>query len=119
LIHLFVQPKVRLGNKNYTQTELQRYRKGNTKRYNQEVRQNRRNKEYTAFYNSTLWRKLRVQVLIRDNYLCQHCLAGGVVNDKDLIVHHIVELKDDWSKRLDMENLEVVCISCHNKIHSN
>ena len=119
MIHLFVQPKVRLGNKSYTQTELQDYRKANTKRYNQEVRQNGRNKEYTAFYNSTQWRKLRQQVLIRDNYLCQHCLAEGVVNDKDLIVHHKIELKRDWSKRLDMENLEVVCFSCHNKIHSS
>ncbi|WP_420876468.1 HNH endonuclease [Staphylococcus debuckii] len=23
----------------------------------------------------------------------------------------------DWIKRLDTENLEVVCFSCHNKIH--
>ncbi|WP_115340543.1 HNH endonuclease [Staphylococcus saprophyticus] len=115
---MFVQPKVRLGNKSYTQTELQDYRKANTQRYNSVVRQNRYNKEYTAFYNSTQWRKLRQQVLMRDNYLCQHCLDEGVVNDKNLIVHHIVELKDDWSKRLDMENLEAVCFSCHNKIHS-
>ncbi|WP_454264330.1 HNH endonuclease [Staphylococcus cohnii] len=116
---MFVQPKVRLGNKNYTQTELQRYRKANTQRYNSVVRHNRYNKEYTTFYNSTQWRKLRQQVLIRDNYLCQHCLDEGVVNDKNLIVHHKIELKRDWSKRLDMENLEVVCFSCHNKIHSS
>ncbi|MGC7715694.1 HNH endonuclease, partial [Staphylococcus epidermidis] len=25
--------------------------------------------------------------------------------------------KEDWGKRLDMDNLEVVCIGCHNKIH--
>ncbi|WP_080009571.1 HNH endonuclease [Enterococcus faecium] len=25
----------------------------------------------------------------------------------------------DWGKRLDMDNLEVVCFSCHNKIHKN
>ena len=113
----FKEPKIRLGNRTYSQSELQEYRKANTKRYNQEVRQNRRNKEYTAFYNSTQWRKLRQQVLIRDNYMCQHCLADGIVNDKDLIVHHKIELKRDWSKRLDMENLEAVCVSCHNKIH--
>lgn len=113
----FKEPKIRLGNRTYSQSELQEYRKANTKRYNQEVRQNRRNKEYTAFYNSTQWRKLRQQVLMRDNYLCQHCLAEGVVNDKNLIVHHKIELKRDWSKRLDMDNLEAVCFSCHNKIH--
>ena len=113
----FKEPKIRLGNRTYSQSELQDYRKANTQRYNQEVRHNRYNKEYTAFYNSTQWRKLRQQVLMRDNYLCQHCLAEGVVNDKNLIVHHIVELKRDWNKRLDMENLEAVCRTCHNKIH--
>lgn len=114
---LFKQPKIRLGNKSYTEDELQEYRKANGKRYNQEVRQNRYNGEYTAFYNTTAWKKIRKQVLLRDDYLCQHCLAKGIVNDKDLIVHHKIELKRDWSKRLDMENLEAVCVSCHNKIH--
>ncbi|AFD22319.1 HNH endonuclease [Staphylococcus phage StB20] len=115
----FKVPKVRLGNRTYSQSELQDYRKANTQRYNQEVRHNRHNREYTAFYNSTQWRKLRQQVLMRDNYLCQHCLSKGIVNDKNLIVHHKIELKRDWSKRLDMDNLEVVCFSCHNKIHSS
>lgn len=114
---MFKEPKVRLGNRTYSQSELQDYRKANTQRYNQEVRHNKRNKEYTSFYNSSQWRKLRKQVLLRDNHLCQHCLNKGIVNDKDLIVHHKVELKEDWGKRLDMDNLEVVCFSCHNKIH--
>lgn len=114
---MFKQPKIRLGNKSYTEDELQEYRKANGKRYNRSVRQNGYNTDYTAFYHSSAWRRLRQQVLMRDDYLCQHCLAKGVVNDKDLIVHHKVELKDDWSKRLDMENLEAVCFSCHNKIH--
>ena len=113
----FVQPRVRLGNKSYTQSELERYRKRNHRRYNQEVRYNDDNSEYTSFYNTTMWRRTREQVLIRDNYMCQHCLAEGIVNDKNLIVHHKIELKRDWSKRLDMENLEAVCFSCHNKIH--
>jgi len=54
----FKVPKVRLGNRTYSQSELQDYRKANTQRYNQEVRHNRHNREYTAFYNSTQWRKL-------------------------------------------------------------
>lgn len=113
---MFKQPKIRLGNKSYSEDELQHLRKRNTQRYNREVRHNAYNTEYTTFYNSTAWKKARKQVLLRDNYMCQHCLAKGVVNDEDLIVHHKIELKQDWSKRLDMENLEAVCISCHNKI---
>ncbi|EHJ08427.1 HNH endonuclease [Staphylococcus simiae] len=114
---MFKEPKVRLGNRSYSQKELQDYRKANAKRYNQDIRYNNDNKRYTAFYHSTQWRRTREQVLMRDNYLCQHCLANGIVNDRNLIVHHKVELKRDWSKRLDMDNLEAVCNTCHNKIH--
>ncbi|ARG67034.1 HNH endonuclease [Staphylococcus epidermidis] len=116
---MFKEPKVRLGNRTYSQSELQDYRKANTQRYNNKVRYSSQNSKYTDFYHSSQWRKLRKQVLLRDNYLCQHCLNKGIVNDKDLIVHHKVELKEEWGKRLDMDNLEAVCIGCHNKIHKN
>lgn len=33
------------------------------------------------------------------------------------MVHHIVELLDDWDKALDMDNLESLCNPCHNKHH--
>ncbi|PAE58568.1 HNH endonuclease, partial [Bacillus licheniformis] len=35
------------------------------------------------------------------------------------MVHHIVEVKQDWSKRLDLSNLESLCNACHNKVHGN
>ncbi|WP_057874491.1 HNH endonuclease [Loigolactobacillus rennini] len=114
---MFRQPKVRLGNKNYSQDELKDLQKQNTKVYNNFVRRNNNNNQFTSFYHSSEWKKLRKQVLLRDNYLCQECFKKGIVNDKNLIVHHKVELREDWSKRLDMNNLEVVCYACHNKIH--
>ena len=88
--NLFKEPKVRLGNRTYSQSELQDYRKANTQRYNNKVRYSSQNSKYTDFYHSLQWRKLRKQVLLRDNHLCQHCLNKGIVNDKDLIVHHKV-----------------------------
>lgn len=114
---MFKRPKVRLGNKIYSQSELKDYRKKNTKFYNDSVRKNQDNKRFTNFYHSIAWNHARKQVLLRDNYLCQECLKKGVINDQNLIVHHIVELKQDWSKRLDMQNLTTLCYSCHNKIH--
>lgn len=113
----FKIPKVRLGNRTYTSEQLDTKRRETQKRYNTDVREGKDSK-YTAFYHTSAWRRTREQVLMRDNYLCQHCLSKGIVNDKNLIVHHKIELKRDWSKRLDTENLEVVCFSCHNKIHS-
>lgn len=112
----FKEPKVRLGNKTYTSKQLDTRRRETQKRYNTEVRYGADSK-LTQFYNNATWRRTREQVLIRDNYMCQRCLAKGIVNDKNLIVHHIVELREAWDKRLDMNNLEVVCQTCHNKIH--
>ncbi|WP_311136080.1 HNH endonuclease [Mammaliicoccus sciuri] len=45
------------------------------------------------------------------------CLQHGVITNRSLIVHHKIELKQDWSKRLAMDNLETVCRECHNKVH--
>ncbi|WP_399533503.1 HNH endonuclease [Gemella sp.] len=39
-------------------------------------------------------------------------MCGGTAN----LVHHKVEVRTDWSKRLEMSNLESVCRNCHNKI---
>ena len=113
---MFKQPKVRLGNKNYSQDELKNIRKENNKFYNNSVRTNKFNNQFTEFYHSTEWKKLRQQVLLRDNYMCQICFRNGVVNDKELIVHHITELKEDWSQRLNTDNLQTVCVTSHSRI---
>lgn len=114
----FVQPKVRLGNKTMTQTQLQEHKRHNSKRYNLSVR-DKYDKDYTKFYNSKEWRETRSKVLIKHLYMCKQCLNDGLAvnRSKRLIVHHVIELKDDWSKRLDMNNLEVLCGTCHNKLH--
>ncbi|CUB15740.1 hypothetical protein BN2127_JRS3_00490 [Bacillus safensis] len=49
-------------------------------------------------------------VLMRDNYLCQSRLKQDRVVPA-VMVHHIVELKQDWNKRLDLNNLESMCNS--------
>jgi len=69
------------------------------------------------FYHSMAWKKTREYVLIRDNFLCQHCLKmdSPQITSAEL-VHHIVELKEDWSRKLDTKNLISVCKSCHNAI---
>lgn len=118
----FVEPKIRKGNKTMTQSEYQqereRNRQRNAKRYNTNTRYN---DKYMEFYHSKEWRSKRKQVLLRDKYLCQSCLRKGYVNPvkkgQRFYVHHIIELKDDWNKRLDMNNLETVCAECHLESH--
>lgn len=85
-----------------------------TKHYNKHSR----NKTITSFYKSTDWKRTRELVLLRDNRLCQRCLREHRFTPADM-VHHIVEVKQDWSKRLDLSNLESLCNACHNKVHGD
>lgn len=51
--------------------------------------------------------------MLQYDYLCQDCLKDGKYTKAD-VVDHIVELKDDWSKRLDESNLIPLCHYHHN-----
>ncbi|WP_217971484.1 HNH endonuclease [Staphylococcus xylosus] len=81
------------------------------------------------FYNSGEWKKKREVIKQRDNYECQECKRQGKVaidvfeHNKNgrkkikLVVHHIKELEDNPTLALDDDNLETLCVDCHNKIH--
>jgi 5-methylcytosine-specific restriction protein A len=75
-----------------------------------------RDKQSVKFYNSSAWIKARSMALARDHGLCQCCLRVGVVTTAD-VVHHVKEIKQDYSKRLVLDNLMSLCNICHNKIH--
>lgn len=63
--------------------------------------------EYLKFYHSTEWKHKRREIMERDNGLCQRC---GM--DAEL-VDHIIPSKDDWNDRLNSNNLQALCRSCH------
>jgi len=69
--------------------------------------------KYFRFYHSKAWRKLSEQYRYKQP-CCEQCLKDGIVRKAD-VVDHIVELRDDWSKRLDESNLQSLCHSCHYK----
>ncbi|PAD39853.1 HNH endonuclease signature motif containing protein [Terribacillus sp. 7520-G] len=96
----------------FDQTFCDKHKGHTNKQYNYERYRNE--PTYIAFYNSSAWRKLRRQKLI-DQPLCERCLRKGFVTSAT-IVHHIIETKVDWDKRLDWENLESVCFACHNRV---
>lgn len=68
------------------------------------------------FYNSAAWKKLRLVALKRDNYECQECKREGLFK-KGQNVHHIKEIYHHPEAALELDNLETVCIDCHNKEH--
>lgn len=78
------------------------------KRYNRG-----RDPRYGRFYNSGAWRTLSAAYMQRVGYRCEQC---GKIGSE---VHHKKPIQTDegWERRLDMDNLELLCIDCHNKRH--
>ena len=59
---------------------------------------------------------MRDSIRKRDKYLCMLCYADGCIKPVKA-VHHIIELKEDWNKRFDSNNLICVCSEHHTLIH--
>lgn len=82
-----------------------------------------------SFYNSMDWRNKREAIKARDHYECAQCRREGKValdiyepnkNGRKkikLVVHHIKELEYNPELALEDDNLETLCVECHNKIH--
>lgn len=73
--------------------------------YNRERWRNQ--KEVMKFYNSKPWRVLSKQVLTENYYICARCGNDATLAD------HIIPVKVDWSLRLNKENIQPLCDSCH------
>ena len=71
---------------------------------------------YQQFYNSREWRDLRNYKFAMADGLCENCKKNGIVRAAREI-HHVIPIDEDWSKRLDYENLIALCPECHNAEH--
>lgn len=77
----------------------------------------RRKKEKTvysknkSFYRTQAWKDLVSFVYERDKGCCQRC--GKFVFGKQAHAHHIVPIQIDPSKRLDADNIMLLCSKCH------
>jgi 5-methylcytosine-specific restriction endonuclease McrA len=78
------------------------------KRYNK-----KRDPKYIQFYNGVDWRTLSAKYMQDKGYRCEAC---GAIADH---VHHkkAIQTPDGWELRLDYNNLELLCIKCHNERH--
>ena len=91
-------------------------RKQNTKHYTKATYE--RDSKYNKFYKSKVWNSVRQLAIIRDHALCKDCLAKNTITSYNT-VHHIIPIKEDWSKKLDIDNLICLCESCHQKRHNS
>lgn len=70
--------------------------------------------EQNQFRSTNAWKNKSIQIRVRDHYLCQVCIRNlyhtqQQYNDKDLEVHHIIPVAEDYDRRLDNENLITLC----------
>lgn len=75
----------------------------------------KRKDRYQDFYRSTAWTRLSKQYR-QAHPMCENCLRDGIVRPA-AICDHIVELRKDWSRRLDPSNLQSLCNDCHERKH--
>ena len=48
-------------------------------------------------------------ILERDYHCCRVCAMAGVINSRELSVHHITPIAADYDRRLDEDNLITLC----------
>ena len=74
--------------------------------------------EENKFRWSGAWKKKAEEIKQRDNYLCQACIrelhnTTIKYNPHQLEVHHATSLREDFSSRLDNNNLITLCRQHH------
>lgn len=76
--------------------------------------------EDKAFYKSTAWKKCRAAYIKKCGGLCERCLAQGLIKP-GYIVHHKTHLTEENVTNPDIalsfDNLEYLCMDCHNAEH--
>lgn len=85
------------------------------------------------FYRSKAWRKVKNNIWLKQNLLCNRCgkpvyvdgLSDWIPKEKRVkgIVHHKIHLDNinvyDDNIAFNEDNLEGLCIDCHNKEHNS
>lgn len=106
-------------NKRYCDDCRDKYRQEKTER-NRYYDKHIRDKREVAFYNSPEWIKTREYIL--NKYKGLDLYAFFISKEEEIVyadpVHHIIELKEDWNRRLDLDNLIPLNDSNHKMIHS-
>ena len=76
----------------------------------------------SAFYGSQQWKHCRESFKKYKRYLCEDCLAKGILTTGE-IVHHIKPLTpeniNDPNITMNFDNLRLVCRKCHGEEHKD
>lgn len=88
---------------------LEAARKEGNRRYNKK----RGGTRYAEFYRGKDWRRLSRERIRADGYKCVKC--GAMASEVDHIIP--IQTPEGWDRRYDWNNLQSLCIQCHNEKH--
>lgn len=74
------------------------------------------------FYNSIAWHRCRESYAKKKKYLCERCLARGIVKEGSQVHHKkrlTLENINNSSITLNEDNLELLCRECHEAEHAS
>lgn len=75
---------------------------------------------FDSFYSSAAWQETRKAFAKSKKYLCERCLARGLIVP-GVIVHHKQHINakniNDPQITLNRDNLQLLCRDCHSEVH--
>ena len=69
--------------------------------------------KYRDWYSTDVWRRLRASHLASEP-LCRECAKADIITPAT-VVDHIIPHCGDWEGFTDPDNLQSLCVSCHNR----
>lgn len=72
-----------------------------------------KDKRYLDFIRSKAWQEVAKKVKHLDSYTCLVCRALELESPSYLEVHHIIKVREDITKSLDISSLATLCIWHH------
>lgn len=103
---------------NYHKDKFNKQERERYKEYSKRRREDKEQKKYQDFYNSSDWKRIRDAIISSFNGIdiVEYYRTGKVVQGER--VHHIIELDDDWNCRVDINNLIYLTEQNHRRIHA-
>lgn len=95
------------------QKKIEERKKENYKFYDY----SRKDSKEWSFYKTKKWEKLREDFLNQYFYIDVYIYYTEKRIVKANTVHHIVEVREDWDRRLDIDNLFPLSDGTHTKVH--
>lgn len=79
---------------------------------------NRKDQKEQDFYRSPTWIKARdASIIYYYGFDIYEYYTTGLIIEADT-VHHIIQIKEDWNKRIDLNNLIPLSDANHSYVHS-